>query len=174
MAAANGKLVVWEDVQRHDTVEIPLELVTRVEVSRGSPSSAAERIRRGALQGLGGGLLVGGGIGLIRGYGAQYRNPDAGVNVLAVTARTAARFGVAGAVLGSAFGLRVRERWERLPIPRPAVLPDGASHLTLRALLPPLIRLGRPHRAGGAWFAAAPAVPAPRFDPPPDRSNHEP
>ncbi len=35
VAAANGKLVVWEDVQRHDTVEIPLELVTRVEVAGG-------------------------------------------------------------------------------------------------------------------------------------------
>jgi hypothetical protein len=131
LGSGSGRVVVQEDVQRQDTVEIPLELVRRVEISRGYPSSTMERVRRGALQGLGGGLLVGGSIGLIRGYGAQYRNPDAGVNVPAVTARTAARLGVVGTVLGSAFGLRARERWERLPISRLAVAPDEAGGVSL-------------------------------------------
>jgi hypothetical protein len=114
------RVVLLEDTPQQDTLEVPRGLIVGMEVSRGYQAAEGDRIRDGVVQGLFSGLLVGGGVGVVRGY-LKAQDEDEDVNIAAVAARTAAVLGVVGAGLGGIMGQSARERWERLPIPIPAM-----------------------------------------------------
>lgn len=123
----SGKLVVREDLPGEPTLIIPVELVRFLEESRGA-ISAAEGARLGLRRGALVGLAAGGAGGIA--WGGMRKKP---VNVLSYGLWGGAGATLAGALIGSTLGARMRERWEPLPIPRAALGPDG---ITISAVLP--------------------------------------
>jgi hypothetical protein len=110
-----------------DTVNIPLALVRKVEVSRGH-LSRGRGMRRGAVQGLAAGVVVGALVGGILGVGVDAREGE-NVNEVSESLTSAAQFGAIGLVVGGLMGMRERERWERLALPDVSVGVQGRSRV---------------------------------------------
>jgi hypothetical protein len=98
-----------------DTVNIPMALVRSVEVSRGR-LSGGQGVRRGLVRGLAAGAMVGAALGGIQSMGIDEREGN-DVSEVGEAAKMAAQFGAIGLVAGGLFGMRERERWERLSLP---------------------------------------------------------
>ncbi|HYR06356.1 MAG TPA: hypothetical protein VEQ60_01230 [Longimicrobium sp.] len=110
-----------------DTVNIPMALVRKVEVSRGH-LSRGHGVRRGAVQGLAAGVVVGALVGGILGVGVDAREGE-NVNEVSESLTSAAQFGAIGLVAGGLMGMRERERWERLALPDVSVGMQGRSQV---------------------------------------------
>lgn len=119
-----GMLSIARASGRRDTVDIPVSLITTVEVSRGQ-LEPSQGLRRGVTRGLAAGVVVGAVLGGILALGQEARSEDTSVDELTATLGGAAVLGAAGAVVGGVVGTRKRERWER--VPRPAVTFRGGS-----------------------------------------------
>jgi hypothetical protein len=96
-----------------DTVNLPLALIHRVEVSRGHVPRG-QGIRRGMLRGLAAGVMVGALLGGVQALGVDEWE---GANEFGESARKAAQFGAIGVVVGGLLGMRERERWEGVVLP---------------------------------------------------------
>jgi hypothetical protein len=113
------------DGGRADTVNIPLVMIRSVDVSRGYGSQGSG-VRRGALVGLGAGVMVGALFGGVQAMGADEFGGSS-VDEAAESGKFALRFGALGLAVGAISGLRVHERWERLALPPFSVGVRGQS-----------------------------------------------
>lgn len=108
-----------------DTVNIPVAVVSQLEVSRGH-LSGGQGLRRGALRGATAGVVVGAILGGALALGADEQDGKE-ANEFAEAAQMGAGFGAIGLVVGGLLGTGERERWERI--------------------LPPTVSVGVVHRA---------------------------
>ena len=109
-----GMLRISRDVGSDDTFDIPWEMVSRLEVSRGR-LSRGQGVRRGALRGLAAGALVGVLGGAVFAVGVEGSDRYTDVNEGRAIATLALRFGAIGAAAGGVIGFQARENWVRLP-----------------------------------------------------------
>jgi hypothetical protein len=114
-SSAGTLTLARSDGGRADTVNIPVVMIRSADISRGQFSRGSS-VGRGAVIGLGTGVMVGAVFGGVQALGADEFG-GSGVDEVSTSAKFALRFGALGLAAGAIFGLRGRERWESLALP---------------------------------------------------------
>lgn len=109
LAVRPGLIVIQEERKGGSVLEIPTDIISKLEMSRGN-ASAESAAWRGMWQGTLAGAVMVGGSSLV--YGMGNDNGGDSRPAIEVAARGAAVGAVVGFLAGSVAGSRARERWE--------------------------------------------------------------